>query len=164
MLTSDAHTPQSRYTSSMVAYGFYADNIEESESMRWLGPARYDLSGFKAFLSLKSYSGTIRFKRAAGEPEDVCNQQFTATRNHVILSWENECTEAAVFSLCAFCSQVMHCIRLIVVMNVGSTKIAQHVAISAPGMPNRLPNMPARPEGSNQEERAVVASDGARSQ
>lgn len=59
-----------QYTASMAAYGFYADNVMESESMRWMGPARYDMSGLKAFLKLRSYRGTVRFKRAKVDTSD----------------------------------------------------------------------------------------------
>lgn len=34
-----------RYSVSLLGYGFYGDVLTDSERKRWLGPARYDLSG-----------------------------------------------------------------------------------------------------------------------
>lgn len=34
-------------------YGFYGDVMRESEELRWMGPARYDLAGFKVFMNHK---------------------------------------------------------------------------------------------------------------
>jgi len=35
----------------MAAYGFFGDVMQDSEKLRWMGPKRYDLSGFKKFMS-----------------------------------------------------------------------------------------------------------------
>lgn len=47
-----------RYSVSLL-YGFYGDVLADSERTRWLGPARYDLSGMEAsvFLNLSDSSG-----------------------------------------------------------------------------------------------------------
>lgn len=34
-----------RYSVSLLGYGFYGDVLTDSERKRWMGPARYDLSG-----------------------------------------------------------------------------------------------------------------------
>lgn len=34
-----------RYSVSLLGYGFYGDVLSDSERKRWMGPARYDLSG-----------------------------------------------------------------------------------------------------------------------
>lgn len=34
-----------RFSVSLLGYGFYGDLLAESETKRWLGPARYDLAG-----------------------------------------------------------------------------------------------------------------------
>lgn len=39
-----------RYSVSLLGYGFYGDVLTDSERKRWLGPARYDLSGRDAKL------------------------------------------------------------------------------------------------------------------
>lgn len=55
----------------MAAYGFFGDVMQDSEKLRWMGPKRYDLSGFKKFMSNRykiSYIfevyGTLRFPQA----------------------------------------------------------------------------------------------------
>ncbi|XP_041820174.1 ceramide kinase [Chelmon rostratus] len=62
-----------RYSVSLLGYGFYGDVLTDSERKRWLGPARYDLSGVKTFLSHNCYEGTISFLPAEdnmGTPRD----------------------------------------------------------------------------------------------
>uniref|UniRef100_A0A8C4EQ49 Ceramide kinase n=1 Tax=Dicentrarchus labrax TaxID=13489 RepID=A0A8C4EQ49_DICLA len=62
-----------RYSVSLLGYGFYGDLLTDSERKRWLGPARYDLSGVKTFLSHNYYEGTISFLPAEnnmGTPRD----------------------------------------------------------------------------------------------
>ncbi|XP_054480699.1 ceramide kinase [Anoplopoma fimbria] len=62
-----------RYSVSLLGYGFYGDVLTDSERKRWLGPARYDLSGVKTFLSHNYYEGTISFLPAEnnmGDPRD----------------------------------------------------------------------------------------------
>ncbi|XP_051911158.1 ceramide kinase isoform X1 [Hippocampus zosterae] len=62
-----------RYSVSLLGYGFYADIQTDSERQRWLGPARYDLSGVKTFLSHNYYEGTVSFVAAddnVGDPRD----------------------------------------------------------------------------------------------
>ncbi|XP_056133646.1 ceramide kinase [Lampris incognitus] len=62
-----------RYSVSLLGYGFYGDMLTDSERKRWMGPARYDLSGVKTFLSHNDYEGTIAFLPAEdnqGNPRD----------------------------------------------------------------------------------------------
>ncbi|XP_034018975.1 ceramide kinase isoform X2 [Thalassophryne amazonica] len=62
-----------RYSVSLLGYGFYGDVQVDSERKRWLGPARYNLSGVKIFLSHNYYEGTISFLPAeenVGNPRD----------------------------------------------------------------------------------------------
>ena len=40
-----------RYSVVMAAYGFFGDVMQDSEKLRWMGPKRYDLSGFKKFMT-----------------------------------------------------------------------------------------------------------------
>ena len=42
-----------RYSVVMAAYGFFGDVMQDSEKLRWMGPKRYDISGFKKFMSNK---------------------------------------------------------------------------------------------------------------
>ncbi|KAG9477778.1 hypothetical protein GDO78_012997 [Eleutherodactylus coqui] len=53
-----------RYSVSLIGYGFFGDVLKDSENMRWVGPMRYDLAGFKTVLSKRSYRGTVEFQEA----------------------------------------------------------------------------------------------------
>ncbi|XP_019399048.1 PREDICTED: ceramide kinase [Crocodylus porosus] len=55
-----------KYSVSLLGYGFYGDILRDSEKKRWMGPARYDFSGFKTFLSHQYYEGTVSFQPAKG--------------------------------------------------------------------------------------------------
>ncbi|KAG7497335.1 ceramide kinase [Solea senegalensis] len=62
-----------KYSVSLLGYGFYGDVLTDSERKRWLGPARYDLSGAKIFLNHNHYEGTVSFLPAEhniGNPRD----------------------------------------------------------------------------------------------
>ncbi|XP_071810524.1 ceramide kinase-like [Asterias amurensis] len=62
-----------RYTISFMGYGFFGDVLKESENYRWLGPRRYDFSGFKKFFANQSYCGEVSFLVSADEdhhPQD----------------------------------------------------------------------------------------------
>ncbi|CAL8080091.1 unnamed protein product [Calicophoron daubneyi] len=54
-----------RYAISMLAYGFHADLLKNDDHLRWLGPRRYDFSGFSTFLSHPLYSGEVTFLPSA---------------------------------------------------------------------------------------------------
>ncbi|XP_062605315.1 ceramide kinase-like [Saccostrea cucullata] len=67
-----------RYSSSMLAYGYYGDMLKDSENNRWMGPKRYQIAGAKKFLGNKSYEGEVSFKLASStdsNPRDkiTCN-------------------------------------------------------------------------------------------
>ncbi|XP_061109014.1 ceramide kinase-like isoform X1 [Conger conger] len=62
-----------RYSVSLLGYGFYGDVLADSERKRWMGPARYDFSGLKTFLTHHYYEGTVSFLPATdilGTPRD----------------------------------------------------------------------------------------------
>lgn len=44
---------------SVLSYGFLGDVTLDSENYRWMGPKRYDYSGFKKFLRNRGYSGDL---------------------------------------------------------------------------------------------------------
>ncbi|XP_031550608.1 ceramide kinase-like [Actinia tenebrosa] len=54
-------TEVQRYSVSMAAYGFFGDVLQDSEKLRWMGPKRYDYSGFKKFFINKGYDGSVSF-------------------------------------------------------------------------------------------------------
>ncbi|XP_029908952.1 ceramide kinase-like isoform X2 [Myripristis murdjan] len=55
-----------RYSISLLGYGFYGDVLTDSERKRWMGPARYDFSGLKTFLTHHYYEGTVSYLPARG--------------------------------------------------------------------------------------------------
>ncbi|KAK2858847.1 hypothetical protein Q5P01_003467 [Channa striata] len=91
-----------RYSVSLLGYGFYGDVLTDSERKRWLGPARYDLSGVKTFLSHNFYEGTVSFLPAEdtmGNPRDklrcrsgchVCQHKPSSKDNQWEMSEEKE--------------------------------------------------------------------------
>ncbi|XP_011299241.1 ceramide kinase [Fopius arisanus] len=48
-----------RLYASVLSYGYLGDVIKESEKFRWMGPQRYDYSGFKKIIANKGYEGEI---------------------------------------------------------------------------------------------------------
>ncbi|XP_041347336.1 ceramide kinase-like [Gigantopelta aegis] len=61
-----------KYSVTMMAYGFYGDVLEDSEAFRWMGPKRYNWSGFKKVLTKKSYDGEVSYllsDESAGHPQ-----------------------------------------------------------------------------------------------
>ncbi|XP_035676887.1 ceramide kinase-like [Branchiostoma floridae] len=50
-----------RYNVSFLGYGFYGDVVRDSDLRRWMGPTRYDYSGFKKFCRRKIYEGEVAF-------------------------------------------------------------------------------------------------------
>ena len=39
-----------RFASLACSYGFLGDTLEHSETLRWMGPKRYDIAGARCFL------------------------------------------------------------------------------------------------------------------
>lgn len=55
-----------KYSMSLLGYGFLGDVLRDSERKMWMGPARYDFSGLKMFLSHHYYEGTVSYLPAKG--------------------------------------------------------------------------------------------------
>nr|BAV58283.1 hypothetical protein [Ulva partita] len=53
---------QCRYACSTASYGFIGDVLGASERLRWMGPARYDISGMMTFVNLRSYAVRLWYK------------------------------------------------------------------------------------------------------
>ncbi|GFU44082.1 ceramide kinase [Nephila pilipes] len=51
-----------RYAVTFLAYGYFGDIIRDSERLRWMGPKRYDYSGFKNILRRKLYEGELQLQ------------------------------------------------------------------------------------------------------
>ncbi|KAH0950646.1 hypothetical protein HN011_000416 [Eciton burchellii] len=58
---SSVHTNRNllRLYASVLSYGYLGDVIRDSEKFRWMGPRRYDWSGFKKILANRGYEGEI---------------------------------------------------------------------------------------------------------
>lgn len=53
-----------KFYASVMSYGFLGDVAVESEKFRWMGPKRYDYSGFKKLLLNRGYEGEITMELA----------------------------------------------------------------------------------------------------
>ncbi|GIY03249.1 ceramide kinase [Caerostris extrusa] len=51
-----------RYAVTFLSYGYFGDVIRDSEKLRWMGPKRYDFSGFKNILRRKLYEGELQLQ------------------------------------------------------------------------------------------------------
>ncbi|KAF9603169.1 hypothetical protein IFM89_034502 [Coptis chinensis] len=67
--TSFALALLARRVAELAKYGFYGDVIKESESIRWMGPKRYDYAGTKVFLKHRSYEAEIAFLEVQKETD-----------------------------------------------------------------------------------------------
>lgn len=50
-----------RFSSTMMSYGYFGDLMARSEAWRWLGPARYDVSGAQTWLVGRAYRGVVGY-------------------------------------------------------------------------------------------------------
>ncbi|XP_063288619.1 ceramide kinase-like [Pelobates fuscus] len=90
-----------RFSVSLIGYGFFGDVLRESEKLRWMGPLRYDVSGFKMVLLNRAYRGTVEFLEADdgySNPRDntrcrtgclVCSESSEKLRE--VMEAENHC-------------------------------------------------------------------------
>lgn len=83
-----------RFSTCMMAYGYFGDTLLDSEKHRWMGPVRYDWSGMKSFLVGKMYDGTLKLRKDSSASEhdprnrakcrvgcDQCNNAFRSDCN-----------------------------------------------------------------------------------
>ncbi|KNC86645.1 hypothetical protein, variant [Sphaeroforma arctica JP610] len=77
--TTTLHGDHLTYSASMVAYGFYAEGVNKAEGFRFMGPMRYDVTGFEQFMRLNAHECIIRFKRAAPRTKATAIGTATAT-------------------------------------------------------------------------------------
>ncbi|OXU30438.1 hypothetical protein TSAR_011974 [Trichomalopsis sarcophagae] len=57
-----------RIYASIFSYGYLGDVIRDSEKFRWMGPQRYDYSGFKKIIANKGYEGEVVLLSDPGHP------------------------------------------------------------------------------------------------
>lgn len=81
-----------RFCASMASYGYLGDVLFDSENHRWLGPRRYEYSGFKKILLNRSYDIELMIQQ---EPE--------AKDSDVII----DCDENQKLKCCENCSKCL---------------------------------------------------------
>ncbi|XP_058809040.1 ceramide kinase isoform X2 [Phymastichus coffea] len=57
-----------RIYASILSYGYLGDVVRDSEKFRWMGPQRYDYSGFKKIIANKGYEGEVMLLSDTDEP------------------------------------------------------------------------------------------------
>ncbi|XP_006566593.1 ceramide kinase isoform X3 [Apis mellifera] len=74
-----------RLYASMLSYGYLGDVIRDSEKFRWMGPQRYDYSGFKKILGNKGYEGEIQLLSDPCHPATStrCTKNCTRCLQHM---------------------------------------------------------------------------------
>ncbi|XP_054709891.1 ceramide kinase-like [Uloborus diversus] len=85
-----------RFVITFLSYGYFGDVIRDSEKLRWMGPKRYDFSGFKKILCRKLYEGELQLQvdvplnRSSWE-NDLCgiNCETCSVASHKSLESEN---------------------------------------------------------------------------
>ncbi|KAG0568571.1 hypothetical protein KC19_6G029800 [Ceratodon purpureus] len=103
---SASEMPEVRYAASFAGYGFYGDVMRESEDLRWMGPARYDMAGFKVFMQLKSYEAEISFldiPQKQSDPQTVI-PQGPWSRNASFKSRHDHKNKVVCLANCAVCA------------------------------------------------------------
>jgi len=69
-----------KFSFAMTSYGFYGNVLKESEQMRKLGPARYDVAGLKSFLQLHSHAACISYLPATNIINENISEDKTVCR------------------------------------------------------------------------------------
>lgn len=64
-----------KFYASVMSYGYLGDLLHESEKLRWLGPRRYEFSGFKKILRNRGYDVELLLLQ---EPDtNICSDVIT---------------------------------------------------------------------------------------
>ena len=53
-----------RFMTTMLSYGFFGNIVKQSDSWRFFGPLRYNLSGFCQFILNSSYPAQLKIHQA----------------------------------------------------------------------------------------------------
>ncbi|KAF7990695.1 hypothetical protein HCN44_000500 [Aphidius gifuensis] len=74
-----------RLYASVFSYGYLGDVIEDSEKFRWMGPQRYEYSGFKKIIANKGYEGEIELLSDPCHPAESirCTNNCTRCIRHM---------------------------------------------------------------------------------
>jgi ceramide kinase len=60
-----------KFYASVMSYGYLGDLLYESENLRWLGPRRYEYSGFKKILRNRGYDVELMLQQDSKPTSDV---------------------------------------------------------------------------------------------
>lgn len=82
-----------KFYASVMSYGYLGDLLYESENLRWLGPKRYDYSGFKKILRNRGYDVELLLHQ---DPE-------TSTDSNVIPNCDSK-TKVKCYENCSICA------------------------------------------------------------
>ncbi|CAD7094183.1 unnamed protein product [Hermetia illucens] len=70
-----------RLYASLICYGYLGDIALDSEQYRWMGPHRYDYSGFKKFIANRGYEIELAFPESESTKTQVDNLKTNSTCN-----------------------------------------------------------------------------------
>jgi ceramide kinase len=70
--TEDGHY---RYSVCVASYGYMGDLMKQSERMRWVGPARYNLAGAATLFKGRNYKAKVSWLPAQTRRDSVCNSK-----------------------------------------------------------------------------------------
>ncbi|CAL8105220.1 unnamed protein product [Orchesella dallaii] len=68
------HSGISRFIVGQMSYGHLADTMLYSEKLRWMGPKRYDVAGFRKFLSHATYEGSVDMRVCVDDNRKIPTQ------------------------------------------------------------------------------------------
>ncbi|GBO30748.1 Ceramide kinase, partial [Araneus ventricosus] len=75
-----------RFAVTFLSYGYFGDVIRDSEKLRWMGPKRYDFSGFKNILRRKLYEGELQL--LVDVPTDSTSWRDDRCLDNCLTCWE----------------------------------------------------------------------------
>lgn len=65
VLRVDTEDRQHRFAVCVASYGYMGDLMKDSEKLRWMGPARYNIAGAITLLQGKAYTARVSWLPAA---------------------------------------------------------------------------------------------------
>ncbi|CAI5961305.1 unnamed protein product [Closterium sp. NIES-64] len=90
-----------RYAASFFGYGFYGAVTKESETLRWMGPARYDYAGFMTYMRHRSYEAEVSFFHVPEPDLPSMHRKSPTTRAEICTAGCSVCANSQDLSLLA---------------------------------------------------------------
>lgn len=92
-----------RFAVTFLSYGYFGDVVRDSEKLRWMGPKRYSITGFKKILCRKLYEGELQLQvevpmssRSSWERERCCVNCETCLKAPTMSSGDGDNTTRKV--------------------------------------------------------------------